>query len=263
MTENSDPQAPASSEGSTASESARQSAVAPYGVLLIAGVLGAVATFLFVNRFESYSKAPPELANLEPMSASAEETRQQMAAFKKAAIENAAICFALGGAAVAGLMGLACGMLRKSPAGAVVAMIVGGIAGVLLGAAGGYGESSLLYYLKENQGDMNGTVRAILAHAIAWGAVGLAAGIATAVSGDRSLSGQRIVAGLGAGIVGGVLYAPLAMVVFPLANPEVILPEGAGNRALWIAVPIMLTAIALARIGIAPQPAGQSSPDAT
>ncbi len=110
-------------------------------------------------------------------------------------------------------------------------------AGIVLGAVcaalGGYLESGLL--IKIEKLTLDPMIRTMLGHAVAW----LVLGVGVAIAATLSVSGWSAKLAAvgrcsGGALAAAVLYTPLAAILFQLQRSDLTIPEGAGNKLLFI-----------------------------
>ena len=243
----------------TAPSGTAGSALGAWAICLLLGVVAAGASWGLVLKFGMFfdTLIPERLANLDMMVATDEEAREQLAAIQTARQRNTALALGMVGLVSAGLLGAAAGLARKSPGAALLGLPLGIVLGAAVGAAGGLAEFEMNRRLVEIV-QIPETVRTILDHALAWGLVGAGVGLTILVVCRKSVPARRLmIAPIAAGVMGGILYTPLALIFLPLARPESVYPLGATNQLLWIGLPVVLIAVAVARVtGSRPKEAG-------
>ena len=128
----------------------------------------------------------------------------------------------------------------------VPGLIAGALIGAILGASAGCVGFLLNGHLEERS--VSDAVRAVLVHAVEWSLIGIAAGTSAGlVLRDRTLLLRSACSGGFAGLIGGLMFVPLAMGLLPTSKPEYPLPEGLNLLLVFVFPPVLLFAIALAR----------------
>jgi hypothetical protein len=134
-----------------------------------------------------------------------------------AAAKNAALAFGALGLCLAGFLGMAGGLARRSAAAAAGA----GLAGAVLGLALGAGLTrallplSLRAQLDYRHYDL---IISLVTHGLIWGLLGASAGVAFAVGlGERRQLGRALSAGFIGAALGAVAFDVIGAVFFPMA----------------------------------------------
>ena len=205
-----------------------------------AGLLGAALAWLLIDQF--YGSIPradvPELAAGPPGGAVGE----RLAVLNFAAFRwNVALAAGLFGAAVGGLFGAAAGLQRTARA-AGGGAILGVLLGALCGAVGGYIGTEIGGWTAS----LSLSYQTILTHVTMWGAAGAGIGLAAGLA--RRAPGSLLVSAIGciaAGLLGAVLYSPLAALAFPGDDSDLAVPDGTLNRFVWVLLPAVLMAVIL------------------
>jgi hypothetical protein len=136
----------------------------------------------------------------------------------KAGTRNGALTFGLLGVCLAGSLGMAGGLARRS----VSAMLAAGLLGAILGLAAGAGVSfavlPLFFRLEPVYADYD-LILSMIMHASIWGVTGAAAGLAFAAGlADRRLYGRAVLAGLVGAVIGAFAFELIGVVVVPLGS---------------------------------------------
>lgn len=216
-------------------------------VLLIAGLVGAGIAWPLVMHFDQFFLISEELRALNPPYSDEAAARIDEEE-RSVGYLNAMLTFGLFGLATAGTFGLTEGLMRRSAKITVVGILGGGIVGALAGVAAGVAAQFVRLQLAMRP--LDDGYKALAIHAIAWIVVGAGLGIAVGMlAGRRAVLFRTGAAGAVAGLVAAVLYSPLAAVLFPLQNSELLLPAGSLNRLLWVSLAGALIGLAVGRAG--------------
>lgn len=110
-------------------------------------------------------------------------------------------------------------------------------AGIVLGAVcaalGGYLESGLL--IKIEKLTLDPMIRTMLGHAVAWLVLGVGVAIAATLSVSNWNAKLTAVGRCSGGaLTAAVLYTPLAAILFQLQRSDLTIPEGTGNKLLFL-----------------------------
>lgn len=169
--------------------------------------------------------------------------------------KNAALWIGMSGAIVGLLFGLTLGWVRRT----VAAVILGSLAGLVLGGGFAAAAGLVANFLGENlitPARLEATEipphYLMLLHGATWGVVGLGVGLGTGLGAAKDrwkFALGSLLIGAIAGGAGGAFY-PFATTVFlPFANPSLTVPEGDLNRFVWLAMPFSLMGLTLGRRG--------------
>ncbi|GAB4137725.1 MAG: hypothetical protein Tsb009_05380 [Planctomycetaceae bacterium] len=214
-------------------------------ILLVVGSLAGASVGIVVDqpKVRQHFMLPQELD--EELSKVQNNPPQELAdRVRKAGIkndyENAALAVGISGAVLCGVIGGLFGWFRRKTLGLLLGLVVGVILGGALGVGGGIASKWLetkspVSAMKDKETEE--LIRAMKMHAAAWGAVGLAAGIAIAVS-SRSMKESienLIVMGIVGGITGAV-FPFLSMIVFKTAKVSRPIPDTTNATIFWIAL---------------------------
>jgi hypothetical protein len=216
-------------------------------VLLIAGVLGGGLAWMLVQKSEGYFKPAADVMRNTGQAISPEAMKLMEAEKLRTDCKNATLAAGLFGIVVGGMLGVGSGISQRSVRAAGLALLTGALFGGTLAAIGGYLEVVANARLGQDQ-SLDKTLKAMTVHSIAWMLAG--GGIALGVSLPRWRGGlliRCVGAGIAAGVIAGLLYSPLAAMLFPTERSEQPLPTGAWNRLFWISLPAGLMGLAIGR----------------
>jgi hypothetical protein len=145
-------------------------------------------------------------------------TGPDQATMAVAEVRNGALTFGLFGLCLAGFLGMAGGLARRSASRTLVAGLLGSILGLASGAALSLAILPLALESLPAHLDYNLMISAIM-HGSIWGLSGGAAGLAFATGlGKRGLVVRATAAGIVGAVLGAVAFDMIAAVIFPLAN---------------------------------------------
>ncbi len=221
---------------------------------LVAGLLGGMA----VNQTHALFPViePEELKNTQGIY-TPEQRALAYAAHLTADLKNLPTAIGLLGLIVAGTLGLAGFVVKRSSGSAVSGALTGAVAGAVLGAAAGalaivvYQQLTGLNLLgADGQPDpLKTQAHAMAIHLPSWISIAIAASLAVAISWGKSLRniGPTLTAAAGAVILAAVLYPTIAAVIFTGEDPGRIIPTGHFNQILWTVLNSVLLGLMLGR----------------
>lgn len=121
-------------------------------------------------------------------------------------------------------------------------LLYGAGLGTVGGAGGGLAAAAMANALR-NSREMDVTIRSSLIHGAGWIVPGLACGVILWVTcGERRL-GLLSLGGLLGGLLAAMLYEPIAGILFQLDRTDLPMPEGTGNKYLFLAMAGVLMAL--------------------
>lgn len=135
-----------------------------------------------------------------------------------ATTRNAALAFGVSGLCLAGFLGVAGGLARRSIPATLTAGMVGSVLGFILGAAVCLGLLPTFLHARYYYDEYELAISFAM-HGVIWAPLGACAGLAFAIG--RSRSGfmvRAILAGLSGALLGSIGYEILGAGVFPMAN---------------------------------------------
>lgn len=228
----------------------------------LCGLLGAVISGIAVDRIhgqDNYFQFPEEVSKkFPPMGQPIPQEVLDLkdATLKQLDCKNTGLSLGLFGAVVCGLFGVGSGLLSKRPMSVLIGLIAGPVLGAAFGVLAALAEVYVAYALRD--GELGRMTQAMVFHAVAWGV--LAAGVGLS-AGIPSRSGKTCFQAVGlavlAGVLAGVLYSPIAGVLFVNDKSDVIAPTGLWNRTFWLALAAVLTGLAA---GLSARPAPVAKP---
>ncbi len=143
-------------------------------------------------------------------------------------------CAVMGGAAAA-----------NAGRGTGKAFVLGGVLGLLLGAAGGAASALTFRGLLLNP--MDPFIKGVLTQVSLTGGIGIALSLTLCFAVRPLISMQAAITVVVCSVIAAVGYPFAAAFLFPLNRSDIALPEGMGNRALWLAIPFVLYALTIGR----------------
>lgn len=171
---------------------------------------------------------------------------KQFAASNRATLGNNTANYAIVGAAIAALVGLAQGVRQRS----LLRMALGFAAGLLVGAIAGAGAAYgvTLLIRQPAAASIAASVKSAMGQVICWGLVGFACGLSVSAGTRRPARVLHLsAAGSIGGLLGAALYGVLAPLLFPLSNTDLLVPGTSASRLLWIGVAAASIGLMLAR----------------
>lgn len=205
------------------------------GVAVVAGAVGAQ----LIHSTQSILPEPEGLGAMPPY------PPEVIAAADRVELGNAAIGFGLAGALICAAVGGGLWLPRRSARTAMFAALIGAFSGLLLGALGGMLNVLLSRQLADFAFD--DLFRAMAINAPYWICLGIATGLTVGLALRDVSSGKAIGAACGSAIVASLLYPLIALLLFPGARIELVVPFEFWIRVLWLALPAGLLAWAAAR----------------
>jgi hypothetical protein len=225
-------------------------------VIAAVGGLAAMLAHFAISRMTDVFHLPPELTGLGGGNVPGADDQARLIAGQQVLFyKHTSLWLGSAGAILGALFGLALGVFRRS-AGSVWRGIIGGmLLGGLFGAAAGplavTVERRLDSRLAPNQAHVPDH-QLILLHAATWLVVGAGVGIGVGLGAParrvRHAAMSMLLCAI-AGTMGGTLYLFLAGIVCPLADTTVLIPTGASERLLWLALPSSIMGLVLGRKG--------------
>ncbi len=131
---------------------------------------------------------------------------------------NAALTFGVLGVCLAGLLGIAGGLARRSASGIVLAALLGLVLGLTCGV--GFSFAVLPFFFRTEpfypEYDL---ILSMIMHGSIWGSIGAAGGLTFAAGlGVRRVYGRALLAGLMGAVLGTIGFELIGVVLFPLEN---------------------------------------------
>ena len=131
-----------------------------------------------------------------------------------------------------GTLGMALAFIRPATGRLAWRLIIGTVAGALVGFMAG----SVAYYLQlyyAGQGHLT-LLQSVLVQTLLFGSLGLGLGtLGGSFAFNRSLARERVVSGLMAGLIVGVVYSLGVSIVFPTADMDAVIPSTPSTQTLW------------------------------
>jgi hypothetical protein len=206
-----------------------------------------------IEKIGEVFQLPPEIARLGIGGIPGMEDQKKIAAGNLVLFyKHAALWLGTTGVLVAGLSGLALGLIRRSRKAILMATVGGVVFGGALGAAAG----GLAVYIDQQfaaglkQGPLTiSEQQMMLMHGTTWLLVGLGVGLGTSLGTPwKRAAGSILISGT-AGALGGALYPIVASVTMPLVDASWPIPAGDANRLLWLGLPCTIIGLAIGRRG--------------
>jgi hypothetical protein len=137
-----------------------------------------------------------------------------------ATARNGALTFGVLGLCLGGCLGLVGGLARRSTSGAVTGGIFGSVLGMALGAGVSLAVLPRFVAMRLDYFEYD-LIISLVMHALIWGSLGAAAGLAYAVGlGELRLSGRTTTAGLVGGVLGALAFELIGAVFFAAAETD-------------------------------------------
>jgi hypothetical protein len=137
-----------------------------------------------------------------------------------AVVRNAAVAFGLLGVCLAGSLGVAGGLARRSKFAIFGAGILGVILGLAIGALVSFGVLPFFLNTQPYHPEYE-MILSVMMHTAIWGLTGAVAGLAFAVGlGERRLVLRAILAAFVGAVLGAVIFDLVGAAIFPLASTD-------------------------------------------
>ena len=156
---------------------------------------------------------------------------------------NTAVSFAMIGMCLCAAAGIAAGLHRKSAAALAKGLSAGVVLGGVCGAVAGLSEVFIGSSLDRIEG-FDSMLKLMIVHAAAWVLISLSLAATVAVAGKNSVVEAMGRAAPG-GLLAGLLYLPIAGILFVGNKSDLYVPEGNINRLFWISLSGLLIVLAL------------------
>jgi hypothetical protein len=144
--------------------------------------------------------------------------------------KNTAVAYGLLGAAIAGALGLAGGLARRSGRSGLITAVVGVLAG---GAIGAIMSAVLVPVFFRELTDETGMMLGLMVHAGIWVPIGAAAGLALGVGlGSSRAMALALIGGLAGAALGSMAFEVINALAFPNARLDMPIPELRSSRIL-------------------------------
>lgn len=196
----------------------------PVFVQGIIGLLAGLASVFVIDR------VPMQFHESGPSSPFNIPTPAEVAASRQSLQIRTGLLGLSHGAILGGVLGLVLGLSCLGGRAAALGLV----AGVLLGAVFGAGGHLAALHVGERFFHDKHPFRGIVPHAVALCLVGLGVGLSAPLAErTRHSLGTSAVAGLLGGLVGALLFQPLASFLAPMNNSDILVPEGSGIGFLY------------------------------
>ena len=209
-------------------------AAGPLAWLLVALAAGAVA-WVLLETFDPVFAVPEHLANL-PTPAPVEDLIALEMASRKAETRNAILFVGILGAAVGGSLAVGEGVARRSGRAVLTAALAATAVAAAFGCLAALAGHAVFDYHRPLQ-DLSPLAKTIRTQGAMLATLGAGIGLAVGLFSGSWRTGLTCLAGgLLAGVLAGMVYPMLAAVFLPGVATELVVPLGAVDRLLWIAV---------------------------
>jgi hypothetical protein len=225
-------------------------------LIAVSGIVAGLAAFGIGEATSDL--VPPDTVKFDFFGAArAQVTRDT----QRVVTRTAALAFGVLGVCVAGGLGIAGGLARRSASACVPSGLFGAVLGGILGAGGAL---ALLPFSMEMRSEHpnNDLVFGILLHGIIWGPLGATAGLAYVLGlGQPRLIGRAMVAGFAGAVVGSVAFDLIGGFAFPLAKTDSAISLTWESRLFARLMVSSSTAAVVALLVPALRPASGASPE--
>ncbi len=212
--------------------------------LVIIALIGALIGFAVMSKYGQPIALSKEMADIGPMSPP-DQIALKNAATERMVLVNSITSFCLLATSVGVLLGAWAGTYHPSRVRIVVGAVVGLILTAAISAAAAYAGIQLKARLHPIPvGTLSLSAKTICVQMLAWGLTGMAFCSAIALAAGRAKALPKYAgAGLLGGILAGVVYPPLAAVLFQMDDTDQLVPLGTASGLVWGAVSTGLIAI--------------------
>jgi hypothetical protein len=216
-------------------------------VLAVTGAVAAAIVSKIVEDFGRPFQLPPEATAGIGVSPTSEQAARVTAAKLIRDGKNLYVTFAIMGGGIGLAFGIVMGLLCRSTRGALLGFAGGAVFGAGLGVAGAY---AVLHvgYLASSSTALENEHKIIFAHLAGWAITGLGVGLGASLAMlDRRALLRGLLAAFAGGLIGGGLYVPIAAVLMPSVDTDLVIPDSWTAKLVWIAVPAVLMGVSLGR----------------
>jgi hypothetical protein len=215
--------------------------------LALTGAVAAIAASLLVEEFgHPFALSAEATAGIGVVPTPEQAARVTLAKRVRDG-KNLYVTFALMGGEIGLAFGVVLGLLRRSTRAALLGLAGGAVFGAGLGAAGGFAVGSVSEFLK-SAASLENEHRVIIAHLAGWAITGIGIGMGAALGmGERRAVVKGLLAGFAGGLIGGGIYVPIAAILMPTVDTDLVIPDSWSAKLVWIAVPAVLMGVGLGR----------------
>ncbi len=224
--------------------------------LVVIALTGALLGFALMSKFGQPVALSREMADIGPMSPP-DQIALKTAATDRMVLINSITSFSLLATSVGLLLGAWSGTYHSSRVRIVVGAVVGLILTAAISAAAAYAGIQLKTRLHLIPvATLSQSAKTICVQMLAWGLTGMALCSAIALGAGRAKALPKYAgAGLLGGILAGVVYPPLAAVLFQMDDTDQLVPLGTASALVWGAVSSGLIAIVVVGLNQPPKKA--------
>lgn len=216
-------------------------------LLAMLGAAAGLGSWLLIQQLSPrFGSIPPELFAKAPLAQYDPELMAEItAAGFRAHCRVVALSFGIVGAVVACSLRWGQALLARAPGRGAALGVAGLAVGGTAGAVGGLAAAFAGEWLNGVLPLQHGSYRTMLMHVAAWSitAVGIGIIIATASTRNRA---RLVLATIGTAVLAALLYVPLATLLFPMENSDLLMPAGTFSRAIFFLLPSTLMGLCAA-----------------
>lgn len=226
--------------------------------LVLAGMLVGIVGWNLVEKYYSYGHIPDAIVEQYAADRNPENRQLMDKAWYWSGVRNGGLLVGGFGMLLATSFILIEVMARRTRHGVIIALAVGVGLALLLGMASGATAQAVYRLLKDRHNDP--MYKTILVHMTAWLPIALACGIGIGVlARDYAVTLRTSAGAMGGALLAAMLYSPLAGIMYPNENSELLVPFGTGNRLLWMVLTGCLIGLFSGVAGryVAPKPSPQ------
>lgn len=229
--------------------------------LVVASIVGAALGFVLLTNWGQPVVIPPELADLTPTSPP-EKLALKDAATAHMLKVNAVVSFTM----LAAVTGLAlCSAAARTYRRGITQLIIGVLVGVTASGLSGFVGSIAGENLQARLHDipistLSVGAKTICVHITAWCLTGMGlCGSLAFVTRRLNCLVKYVGAGAIGGVLAGVLYSPLAAILFPINDSDRLVPTGVANGLVWSVLSAAVITVVLVGLNQPPKVAPQTS----
>jgi hypothetical protein len=217
------------------------------GVLAVTGAVAAAVMSKVIEDYGRPFQLPPEATAGIGVAPTPAQSARVTAAKRIRDGKNLYVTFALMGGGIGLAFGVVLGLMRGSPRAALLGFAGGAVFGAGLGAAGAFAVR-FVGDLANSSTSLESEHKIIFAHLAGWAVTGLGVGLGAgfAMLERRALLRGSLAAFAG-GLIGGGIYVPVAAVLMPSVDTDLIIPDSWTAKLVWMALPAVLMGVSLGR----------------
>ena len=156
---------------------------------------------------------------------------------------NTALCIGIFGALLGACLGIADGLVQRSPGRALLLLGLLAVCGAISGPLAGLADAAIGLRMQDNR-DSDPLPYAMAMHVSSFVIVGSVIAIGLGV---MSRNWSVVIRAAAGGLIAGLLFAPLASFLFPLQRTDLPIPEGLPPKLMFLIAAGGLIGLSVAR----------------